>query len=152
MLSFFKHLFDGERPPVEAGDGFEERQLAAACLLVEAATMDGTLDAEERQTMLGLLQHRFQLDPSDAQELLNEAEERARESVEWHGFTRVIVDTFSDEERIQLIEMLWEVAYADGELHDYEASLLRRIAGLIYVGDRERGDAHARVRSRLNIK
>jgi uncharacterized tellurite resistance protein B-like protein len=45
--------------------------------------------------------------------------------------------------------MLWEVAYADGQLHDYEASLLRRIAGLIYVGDRESGEARKRVLARL---
>ena len=53
------------------------------------------------------------------------------------------------EERIELIEMIWEVVYADGELHDYEANLLRRLGGLLYVSDRERGDARKRVLARL---
>ncbi len=58
---------------------------------------------------------------------------------------------FSDAERIELIEMLWEVAYADGVVHDYEHNLLRRIAGLIYVTDRDRGLARNRVLARLGL-
>jgi uncharacterized tellurite resistance protein B-like protein len=50
---------------------------------------------------------------------------------------------------VDLIEMVWEVAYADGELHDYEANLLRRLGGLLYVSDRERGEARKRVLARL---
>ena len=65
------------------------------------------------------------------------------------GFTRTIKDRYSLEERIELIEMIWEVVYADGELHDYEANLLRRLGGLLYVSDRERGDARKRVLARL---
>ena len=56
-----------------------------------------------------------------------------------------------EEERIGVIEMLWEVAYADGELHDYEASLLRRVAGLLYVSDRANGEARLRVMAKLGI-
>ena len=48
--------------------------------------------------------------------------------------------------------MLWEVAYADGVLHDYEANLMRRVGGLIYVTDRDRGDARRRVLERLGIE
>ena len=47
--------------------------------------------------------------------------------------------------------MLWEVAYADGALHDYEASLLRRVAGLLYVSDRDNGEARLRVMAKLGI-
>jgi len=50
-----------------------------------------------------------------------------------------------------VIEMLWEVAYADGQLHDYEANLLRRITGLLYVSDRESGEARKRVLARLGL-
>jgi uncharacterized tellurite resistance protein B-like protein len=50
-----------------------------------------------------------------------------------------------------MIEMLWEVVYADGELHDLEASLLRRVGGLLYVSDRDRGAARMRVLNRLGI-
>ena len=63
--------------------------------------------------------------------------------------TRVIKDNYSQQERVELIEMIWEVVYADGVRHDYEDSLLRRIAGLIYVSDRDRGNARKRVLERL---
>ena len=67
------------------------------------------------------------------------------------GFTRVIKDRYSPEERVELVEMAWEVVYADGELHDYEANLLRRLGGLLYVSDKERGDARKRVLARLQL-
>ena len=62
-----------------------------------------------------------------------------------------VKDGFDQEERIRLIEMLWEVAYADGELHDYEASLMRRITGLLYISDRDSGEARQRVLARLGL-
>lgn len=60
----------------------------------------------------------------------------------------MIKDRFDEKERIRLVEMLWEVVYADGQAHDYEANLLRRIAGLIYVADRDSGAARKRVLAR----
>jgi uncharacterized tellurite resistance protein B-like protein len=128
---------------------FEERQLAAAALMVEAASMDSNLGAQERAKIAQLVESRFALSPVEAEDLLAEAERMASESVQWQGFTRAIKDGFDQEERIELIEMLWEVAYADGELHDYEASLLRRVTGLLYVSDRDSGEARKRVLARL---
>ena len=99
-----------------------------------------------------LLVERFQLTPWLAGELLARAERTATESVAWQGFTHAIKQELAPEERIEVIEMLWEVAYADGHLHDYEASLLRRVAGLLYVGDRESGEARLRVMAKRGIK
>jgi uncharacterized tellurite resistance protein B-like protein len=132
-----------------ATHSFAERQLAAAALMVEAATMDDAFDAAERDRIRSLVQTRFDLSFEEARGLVSEAEREAAASVEWHGFTRAIKEGFDHAERLQLIEMLWEVAYADGELHDYEASLLRRIAGLLYVSDRDSGEARKRVLTRL---
>ena len=64
-------------------------------------------------------------------------------------FTRVIKDVYPLEERTQVIEMLWEVVYADGVLHDYEANLMRRVGGLLYVSDRDQGAARKRVLDRI---
>ncbi len=128
---------------------FEERQLAAAALMVEAATLDADFDQTERQRIAALLQASFQLDADDARQLVELAQAKVADSVEWHGFTQAIKAGFGPEERVALIEMLWEVAYADGVLHDYEASLIRRINGLIYVSDRDSGEARKRVLARL---
>lgn len=148
MLDRLKQLFQPDAHAPRRHQ-FDELQLAAAALMVEAATMDSAFDATERARIGQLVRDRFALSEKEATDLVAEAERKAGESVEWHGFTRSIKDGFDHAERVQLIEMLWEVAYADGTLHDYEASLLRRVSGLLYVGDRESGEARKRVLARL---
>ncbi len=128
---------------------FEEKQLAAAALMVEAARLDNSFDDVERERIEALLQTHFALAPEEAKALLTAGQEASDGSVQWQGFTRSIKNGFDQDERISIIEMLWEVAYADGELHDYEASLIRRITGLLYVPDRESGEARKRVLARL---
>lgn len=152
MLDRLKQLFQPETPDRPSGPhGFDELQLAAAALMVEAATMDSDFDTEERARVSRLVEDRFALSAEEAADLIGEAEQMVAASVEWHGFTRAIKNGFDHAERVQLIEMLWEVVYADGELHDYEASLLRRVTGLLYVSDRESGEARKRVLARLGV-
>ena len=152
MLDRLRRLLTGGPPVAQpAAHSFEERQLAAAALMVEAATMDGTLGADERGRIGRSIQDRFGLSADEAADLIAEAEQAVAASVQWHGFTSAIKDGFDHAERVELIEMLWEVVYADGQLHDYEASLLRRIAGLLYVSDRESGEARKRVLARLGV-
>ena len=151
MRRFLSILFGDDaalREPVGRSD---DAHVAAAALMVEAARLDGSFTDVERDRIQKLLVQRFQLTPWLAAELLARAERTATESVAWQGFTQAIKDGLAPEERIGIIEMLWEVVYADGQLHDYEASLLRRVTGLLYVGDRESGEARIRVMERLGI-
>ena len=67
------------------------------------------------------------------------------------SFTRILRDEYDQEERFKIIEMMWEVAYADGVLHDFESNLIRRATGLLHVSDQESGDARKRVLERLDI-
>ena len=132
----------------------EEARLrsAAAVLLVEAASLDGELDAQEREAIAQILSERFDLTATEVEELTAAAEHRASETVELYSLTRVLKDSLSPAERIEIVEMLWAVAYADGELHHYEDSLVRRVAGLLYVEDRDRGAARKRVLAQLGIE
>ncbi|MGE3293030.1 MAG: TerB family tellurite resistance protein [Geminicoccaceae bacterium] len=151
MRRFLSILFGDDTAVGEAHAAHSEAHVAAAALMVEAARLDGSFGEEERDRIRTLLVERFQLTPWTAGELLARAERTATESVAWQGFTRAIKDELPPEERIAVIEMLWEVVYADGRLHDYEASLLRRVAGLLYVSDRDSGEARLRVMARLGI-
>ncbi len=152
MLDRIKAFFNVQ---LEAGEtiaghhGTDQLQLAAVALLVEAAQMDDDFGAAERSKIIELVQRRFALSEAESQELLQAASEKVDQSIQIFGFTRVIDDGFSEDERIELMEMLWEVAYADGELHDYEANLMRRLAGLLHVSDRDSGDARKRALARL---
>jgi uncharacterized tellurite resistance protein B-like protein len=129
----------------------DELQLALTALLVEAAHSKGDFDEREREVIARLLERRLKLSPEDARSLLAAGEREADRSVELFHFTRIINERLSFEQRVDLIEMLWEVAYADGILDKYQDTLLRRIGGLIYVPDRERGLARQRVLKRLGL-
>jgi len=122
---------------------------SAAVLLVEAARMDATFDQKERATIERLLAERFSLSPDATRQLVALAEEKAEHSSQLYPFTRLAVERMDETHRIRLIEMLWEVAYADGVLDADEDALLRRVAGLIYVSDQDRGAARQRVLARL---
>lgn len=151
MTNRIKDLFKNFKAPKgeEKSAHFSDKDLAAAALLVEAACMDGTLGTSERDTINELLTVRFSLSQAEADLLFNEALTIQNEATHLMRFTRTIKDNYSEAERTQLIEMLWQVAFADGVIHDYEDNLIRRIAGLIYVSDRDRGDAKKRVRERI---
>lgn len=126
-------------------------QLAAACLMVEMARMDDVVTGEERERILGCVRDRFGLSGEEAEALVAEAERTTETSTQWFGFTSRLIEGFDYDERVQMIEMLWEVVYADGELHHLESNLMRRLGGLLGVSDRDRGDALRRVKQRLGL-
>ena len=120
--------------------------------LVEAARQDDTFDAQERAGIQNLLTRKFDLKPEECRVLLAAAETRASEMVQMHSHTSAVFEQMAYEDRVQLVEMLWEVAYADGVLDPEEDLLIRRISGLMYVEDRERVLARQRVVARLGLK
>lgn len=151
MLQRLKSLIGGKEQGGQEAPSHDELHLAVAVLLVEAARMDEQFDDGERTAIAGLIETRLGHSAEEARELIDAAEEVTQEMGGLWTFARVVKDRYTEDERIGMIEMLWEVAYADGELHHYEANLLRRIAGLIYVPDRDSGLARKRVLQRLGI-
>jgi uncharacterized tellurite resistance protein B-like protein len=149
MIDNVRAWISGGRPDNRGRQN--EVQLALTALLIEAAYSDDHFDQAERAIIAGLLENRFILSLSDARALLAAGEAAATESAELFHFTRIINERLSPADRIGLVEMLWEVAYADGVLDEYEDSLLRRVGGLIYVPDRERGTARQRVLKRWGL-
>jgi len=145
-----KLILGGGAPTNDAVDAVDA-EAAAAALLVEAALIDGEFDDAERRTISELLAERFELSARDVEALILEAEATSSRAVELYGFARRAKDAFDHEGRVELIEMLWQVVYADGVVHDYEANLVRRLNGLLHVSDRESGEARKRVLERLDI-
>ncbi len=120
-------------------------RLAAAGLLAHAASLDGEVGDDEIQTIRNLLKSHFDLNQDEVEELLEEGRKEAEESTQLFAFTRVLNDKLDPDERVKIVEMLWEVVYADGEVHHYESNLIRRVAGLLHVSDRDSGSARKRV-------
>jgi len=149
-MSVFRQLLRTLQAPANQRD--PDPKLSVAVLLVEAARQDDTFEPRERQVIEQLLARKFDLSTEECLALVEAAERRVAEMVQIHGHTRDVFETTTPTERIHLIEMLWEVAYADGVLDPEEDLLIRRIAGLIAVEDRERVLARQRVAAKLGIK
>jgi uncharacterized tellurite resistance protein B-like protein len=137
-------LLRGEEPPQQ-----DALQLAVAALLVEAAWRDDVFEPAERDAIERVLAERFDISPEEAGALLQTASDNR--SNQLFGFTNKIVKAMGEADRIKVIEMLWEVAYADGVLDADEDALIRRVAGLMFVSDQDRGFARRRVRERLGL-
>jgi len=153
MLNRIKALLSSDGDSVEETVSRDDQlQLAAAALLVESAHMDGDFDEDERKSIKALLESRFELSSEESVTLIEEANEAVQETGQLYSFTRVIKDRFDQDERIEMIEMLWEVAFADGSADHFEQNLIQRIAGLIFVSDKDRGIARKRVMARLGIE
>jgi uncharacterized tellurite resistance protein B-like protein len=127
----------------------DDLPLAVAALLVELARMDDKIDASERRTIEQLLVRMFSLDASRVQSLVERADQEMQRSTQYFPFTQQICQHASAEMRVQIIEMLWTVAYADGALDPDEDALIRQIAGLIQVSDWDRGAARKRALEKL---
>jgi len=154
-MSFFRRLsslLTEDAPKADTGAGANDLQLAVGALLVVAATRDDMFDAAEEIAIERILRERFDLSEDETKNLLASATGKAAESLEMFGFVRRILRESDEAERIKIIEMLWEVAYADGVLDPHEDALVRRVAGLIYVSDRDRGAARRRVREKLGLE
>jgi uncharacterized tellurite resistance protein B-like protein len=126
-------------------------KLSVAVLLVEAARQDDTFEPKERAVIEALLTQKFELTAEECKALLAAAVARSEQMVQIQGHTSEILDAMTDQERVDVIEMLWDVAYADRVLDPEEDLLIRKVAGLIAVTDRERVLARQRVMARLGI-
>ncbi|MFL6624253.1 MAG: TerB family tellurite resistance protein [Sulfurifustaceae bacterium] len=128
---FEKYIKGGT--PNDATNRPDPVRVAAAALLIEMARMDGGVTETERGRIEGMVQTKFGLNANEAGELLRVAEQEAREATDYYQFTSLIKDHFTPIQKERLVEHLWDVAYADGNLHPYEEHLVRKIADLLYV-------------------
>lgn len=129
---------------------FPLRQLALIALLAEAALRDGKADKREFDSIVAIAARHFGMPTAEATALTEAAFKRAEHSVDLFANVRVIVADVPIEERATVLEMLWEVALADGELEDHETALIRRLVPMLGMSDRDSAEARQRVLARTN--
>ncbi len=139
MLSAIKNFFENNLAgSVESGQAQEHQlRVATAALLIEMMMQDEQAMQQEKQAILSALQKRFKLTSAETDELYQLAEDERRSATDYHQFTNLIAKHFTQPQKIQIIDNLWSVAYADGELDKYEEHMVRRIADLIHVSHRD---------------
>lgn len=149
MLDALKALFRNPEAEIDLPD--EAGREAVAALLVAAARADGVYDPEEATAITDVLGRHYALDRHEAVRLRETGEEAEAEAMDLVRFTRAIKRVVPHEERVAVIEAIWEVAYADGGRDHEESALVRKLCGLLYVEDREAGLARQRVEARLGL-
>ncbi|EFL88104.1 TerB family tellurite resistance protein [Ahrensia sp. R2A130] len=152
MLDTLKNFLTGlgetdtmteERPPLD-------KKLSAAALMVHVIVADGKItDAEEKRLNEVLGEH-YAVGEGDARKLAEAAKDAQSEAVDLYGFTSILKAQMSDDERLALIEDLWEMVYADGNVHEFEDNVVWRVAELLGIGSRERMVLKQRVKARLD--
>jgi uncharacterized tellurite resistance protein B-like protein len=135
LKSFIGELFEA---PEERAFAEQDYRLAAAALLVHIAAVDGEFDSTERARVQRLVEERFKLSHAQAHELIAHATASEREAVDLYHFTSVLKRSLGEEGRRQLVGMLWEIAYADGDIDECEENVVWRVAELLGVSTRER--------------
>lgn len=133
MLDALQRFF---RKPEETPLAHDPK-LAVAALLVHLAAVDGTVLPEEKTAIRGALQDFYGLGEADVDKLVAEATRRDSESVDFYRFTSALA-SLPDEEKIEIVRMMWTVVFADRKNHEMEDNMVWRIAELIHVSARDR--------------
>ena len=143
--NFVAEFVDGDRHPSQFAD--DDYRLAAAALLVHAAAIDGDMSQAERDKLHAIVKRRFGLDDGATDELIDKATVAEQEAIDLYHFTSLLNRTLDEEGRARIIEMMWEIVYADGRRDELEDNLLWRSADLLGVSPRQRiGRASCRER------
>jgi uncharacterized tellurite resistance protein B-like protein len=154
MLDALKNFIDEltgdsqREKPIDIAD----YQLAAAALLVHIASIDGDFDHQERHRIQQLVEARFGLTSAQASKLIIAAQESESEAVDLYRFTSVLKRRLDPDGRIQVVGMLWDMAHADGAVHEFEENVVWRVAELLGVSTRDRVELRRLVRESFNNK
>ena len=146
MLNLLKNILNNQNSHED--DNNRDLELLSG-LMIEAAYTDGKIDASELSKIRLSLINIFSEDPNEVDLVLEKAEENKNNSKSLHHYTSFINKNFDDKKKILLIEALWEIVLSDGEIHDFESSLIRRLAGLLYISDVVSGNAKKRALNKI---
>ncbi|MDH5423416.1 MAG: TerB family tellurite resistance protein [Gammaproteobacteria bacterium] len=133
ILSFFDKLGSKNEPANQE----HQLKLASASLLIEMIRMDHKIDQTEHDMVKMLIKNDFKLSDDEAETLFTLAEEESENAVDYYRFAKLINKEYDNETKVKIVENLWHIAYADGELDKYEEHYLRKVAELLHVPHKE---------------
>ena len=143
-------IADVVSPAAHADRVFDDTgyQLAATALLIHVVSLDGEPSEIEKRKLHGLIESRFGLDRGTADQLIASAMREEGEAVDLYHFTSVIMRSVDEAGRLRIVEMMWELVYADGEVSEFEDNVVWRAADLLGVSSRDRIDLKHSVAAR----
>ena len=150
MINFLKKILNDDN---SIEDKNNNKNLELLCgLMIEAAYTDGQIEESELNKIKLCLINLFEENPQNVGIVLNQALKNKNNSKSLHYYTSFINKNFDDEKKLLLLEALWEIVLSDGDIHDFESNLLRRLAGLLYISDVNSGNARKRALNNISNK
>ena len=142
MINLLKNILNHKN---SKDDEVDSKNLELICgLMIEAAYTDGTIAESELKKIKFSLINVFDENEEEVDLVLDEAIKNKNNSKSLHYYTSFINKNFDSDKKLLLIEALWEIVLSDGEIHDFESNLIRRLAGLLYISDINSGNARKR--------
>jgi uncharacterized tellurite resistance protein B-like protein len=151
MIDFLKRVLGepSEEPFFQQNNvEYHDPRIAACALLLEMAHVDGEFTSQEKDNLLSLLKKEFELSEADAHEMIKSAEEELSHSLDLWKFADMINENFSIEEKLRVVELLWELIYADGRIDKHEDYLIHKLAHLLRISHSQLIDAKLSVLKR----
>jgi len=135
MISSLRRFFESHIAAAAPADPEHELRLATAALLVEVVRIDRDTQEAEREAVRRAVHEKFGLAAGEADALMALAEAEIAQANDYYQFTSLINQRFSQPQKERMIELMWQVAYADAALSAHELHLMRKVAGLLHVPD-----------------
>ena len=139
MINLLKKILKNENSSSEKENNLDLEILCG--LMIEAAYTDGQIEKIELDKIKSSLINIFEENENQVISVLNQAINNKNNSKSLYHYTSIINKNFSEDKKLLIIETLWEIVLSDGKIHDYESSLIRRLAGLLYISDKDSGNA-----------
>ena len=143
MFDKLKSIFD--KKIEEEIEEFDTIQIAISTLMIQTAVYDGVFDEQEKSKILELIKKYFNFNEDQKLSLFKIAMKVNDDSNDMQQFTRILNDNMSEEEKLNIIEMLWKIIISDGHIDDYENALIRKISGLLYISDKDVGQIKKKI-------
>jgi uncharacterized tellurite resistance protein B-like protein len=118
--------------------GDSDYRLAATALLVHVISLDGQPTATEQRKLHGLIESHFGLDRGTADRLIADATQVEGEAVDLYHFTSVIMRSLDEDGRKRIVQMMWELVFADGQVSEFEDNVVWRASDLLGISQRDR--------------
>jgi len=150
IINFFKKKSHNSSDQKKINDN-REGIINIMALLLEASSIDGKIDDIERLKVNELISKYFQIDKEIINKYYSEALMKQKENTSFHNFTSKIHKNYTYKQKIDILEMLWEVVLINKEIHDYESNLMRRVCGLLHLKDIENGTAKKKALKKLQM-
>ena len=147
MINLLKNILNNQNSQ-KIEDQNKDLELLTG-LMIEAAYTDGQIDSIELNKIKSSLINVFNEDSQDVELVLKEAINNKNNSKSLHHYTSFINKNFTEEKKLLLIEILWGIVLSDGDIHDFESNLIRRLAGLLYISDVNSGNARKRALNKI---